>query len=312
MFIEFHRNLLGDNVRNQAFYEALKQAIKPGMVVADVGTGTGLLAFMARRLGAREVYLIDDGPVLDLAAELARANHIDGLVFLREHSTAIIDMPPVDIVISETLGNYAYEEHLIENLNDARRFLKPDGLMMPGRVKQFAAPVISADFFEQLSVWDQVGYDLDFSRARHLSLNNLYVRRFKPSDLWNGENAIQCWDDVELQTAEPPSSVREKTLQWHFPEQCTIYGFAIWWQAELTPGIKLDTAPDRSHTHWEQIYMPLLAPLSIPVGGQVELYLHSDSRYEIGSYIQWQTQLISKDGVKLRCDQQDIGQGAMD
>ena len=51
MRIEYHRTLIADRVRNQAFETALRAVIKKGeTTVADIGTGTGLLALMAAKL----------------------------------------------------------------------------------------------------------------------------------------------------------------------------------------------------------------------------------------------------------------------
>ena len=53
MRIEYHRTLIADQVRNEAFFAALKAVIVPGKsVVADIGAGTGLLGLMASKLGA--------------------------------------------------------------------------------------------------------------------------------------------------------------------------------------------------------------------------------------------------------------------
>jgi protein arginine N-methyltransferase 1 len=54
MRIEYHRTLISDQVRNEAFFAALRAAIVPGKsVVADIGAGTGLLGLMASKLGAK-------------------------------------------------------------------------------------------------------------------------------------------------------------------------------------------------------------------------------------------------------------------
>lgn len=312
MFIEFHRNMLGDTTRNEAFYRALKQVIRPGMRVADVGAGTGLLAFMARQLGAAEVYLIDHGPVLQLAEQLARDNHIDGLVLMPEHSTAVFDLPPVDVVVSETLGNYAYEEHLIENLNDARRFLKPDGVLIPGHIRQFVAPVVSSRLRDELCLWDGVGYGLDFQRAREMSLNNLYVRRVAEEDLLPGDNTIRCWDEVDLMAPEPPDSIRRQSIVWEISQAQTIHGFAVWWESELVPGVTLGTGPQHPATHWDQLFFPALRPLAVQVGMQVVLDLYSDSRYESGSHITWATQLLTAGGVCCEAFEQDVCAGTVE
>ena len=97
MLIEFHRTIVADGLRNEAFHEALKRVIVPGRTtVADVGSGTGLLGFMAARLGAKRVFLYEHGDVMKLAKALARRNHIRRCVFIPEHSTAVIDPEPVD------------------------------------------------------------------------------------------------------------------------------------------------------------------------------------------------------------------------
>ncbi|HUL82946.1 MAG TPA: 50S ribosomal protein L11 methyltransferase, partial [Gammaproteobacteria bacterium] len=110
MSIEFHRRMLADQVRLAAFRDALARVIRPGRTtVADLGAGTGILAFIARELGAREVWLYDPGPVLGLAAQVAERNGIDALRFVPERSIDVADPPSVDVVVSEVLGNFAYE-----------------------------------------------------------------------------------------------------------------------------------------------------------------------------------------------------------
>ena len=50
MRIEYHRTLIADRVRNDAFKAALSRVIRKGeTVVADIGAGTGLLGLMAAR-----------------------------------------------------------------------------------------------------------------------------------------------------------------------------------------------------------------------------------------------------------------------
>ena len=129
MRIEYHRTLIADRVRNAAFEAALRAVIKKGVTtVADIGTGTGLLALMAVKLGAREVFLYEAAEVAGVAAKVLKANGARNCHLIPCHSTEMVDPPKVDVVVSETLGNYALEEHIIETLADAKkRFLKPGG-----------------------------------------------------------------------------------------------------------------------------------------------------------------------------------------
>jgi protein arginine N-methyltransferase 1 len=286
MLIEFHRAMLADTVRNAAFHETLRRVVVPGVTtVADIGCGTGLLAFMASRLGARAVHCYEHGDVIHLAERLAKANGIRNLIFYQEHSTAILDPEPVDVVVSETLGNFAYEENIIETLRDARRFLRPGGTLIPQRIEQLAAPVVSGRVHAELAAWDRVGYGLDFAAAKTMSLNNLYVRTIRPDELLDAPGAAQCWDQVTL--GGRASSVRRGEVSWLLDRPATVHGFALWWRCELLPGITLATDPAAPATHWEQLYLPTLEPVRLGAGDRLALRLRSDTSHE-GATIRWE------------------------
>jgi ABC-type multidrug transport system fused ATPase/permease subunit len=72
--LEEHRGYLADAVRLAAFREAICRQTRPGDVVLDLGTGTGILGMLACQAGATRVYAVDRGPILDAARQAARAN----------------------------------------------------------------------------------------------------------------------------------------------------------------------------------------------------------------------------------------------
>ena len=178
MRIEYHRTLIADGVRNRAFHDALKSVIVPGeTTVADIGAGTGLLGLIASKLGAKEVFLYETAEVAGVAAAILKRNRARNCHLFPCHSTEMDDPPRVDVVVSETLGNYALEENILETVKDARaRHLKPGGILIPRRITQFVAPVIVPRIHDELSAWDDVGLGIDFEPARFMSLNNIYVR----------------------------------------------------------------------------------------------------------------------------------------
>lgn len=285
MYIEFHRSMLADKARNEAFYRALQSIIQPGRTtVADLGSGTGLLAFMAEKLGASSVHLYEYSEALKLSQKLARHNRIKRCHFIHAHSAQVEHPQPVDLIVSETLGNYAYEENIIENIENAKRFLKPGGVVIPHHIEQYVAPVVSERFYRELCVWDEVGFELDFTPAKEMGLNNFYVRTFVAGDLDPGL-APRRWDAVDF--SKHNKSVRKGRAEWSLSGDATVYGFALWWSCELVPGITLTTSPFANLTHWEQLYAPVREPLAAKTGDSLSIELHSDSRYEVGVNVKW-------------------------
>jgi SAM-dependent methyltransferase len=307
--IELHRKLLGDTVRNDALHAALKRVIKPGMTVADIGAGTGFLAFLARRLGAEHCHLYEYTDALALARELARRNRITGLTFVQAHSAEVARPPKVDVVISETLGNFALEEGLLETLVDARRFLKPGGILLPRALRQFVAPVVTARLQDEIDVWPRVGHGLDLAAAREVALNNMYVKAIRAADL-RGPDAAREWDAIDFTAKARPSSQRSGTVTWSKRElgDATVHGFALWWEVELVPGVTLSTSPLAPPTHWEQVYLPLLDSVRAEAG-DLELQLSSDTRK--GVRVVWETRLRGAGGKPQAAQRQDSFRGRL-
>jgi SAM-dependent methyltransferase len=306
MSIEFHRRMLADRVRHDAFRAALAQAIRPGSsTVADIGAGTGVLAFFARELGAREVWLYDPGAALEVAEIVAARNSIDGLRFVPERSLDVADPQRVDIVVAEVLGNFAYEENVLETLRDAQRFLAPEGTLIPASIVQWVAPVVTDRFELGLRSWRSVGFGLDWSDAERISRNNMYVYAIEPNDLI--ENAARSWDSLDFRG--PIESRRAGSVQWQPHRACEIYGFALWWECTLAPGVVLSTSPYRARTHWDQIYLPLLEPLATEPGDEVALHLASETGGDEGGIdVRW-TARQERDGRVLVEQELSIGAG---
>jgi SAM-dependent methyltransferase len=309
MRIEYHRTLVADGVRNAAFEAALRQVIRKGeTVVADVGAGTGLLGLLAARLGAREVHLYEVGAVAGVALEILKRNRARNCHLMPCHSTEMQDPPQVDVVVSETLGNYPFEENIIETLNDAlQRHLKPGGVVIPAQLVQFVAPVITDRIHLELTVWERAGLGIDFSPAQAMSLNNIYVRPLHLSDVLDDGRAAKPWDEIDFSVQNKSS--RRGAARWRLEAPATVYGFATWWIAELTPGVSLSTAPDAPRTHWEQLYLPLLRPIEGGTGDTIRVSLRSRSSIDAGTHVAWTATRLDRSGRPLDRQAMDLDQG---
>src|SRR4030095_15065164 len=132
---DYHRSLLGDRVRTEAFEKAIAATVKPGQVVVDLGCGTGILSYFACRAGARRVYSIERGEGIEIARALAAANGFSERVTFVEGSSREIVLPERgDVLVSETLGNSGLEENILGYVTDAReRLLVPGAPVGPAR-----------------------------------------------------------------------------------------------------------------------------------------------------------------------------------
>jgi len=307
MRIEYHRTLIADKSRNEAFYRALSKVITPGeTIVADIGAGTGLLGLLASKLGARQVYLYEMGEVAGVAQDIVRANGAQRCEVIPCHSREMIDPPKVDVIVSETLGNYAFEENIISTLNDAReRFLKPDGIIVPAGVEQFVSPVIAPRIDNELRIWEDVGFDMDMSRAQLMSLNNVYVRKLRAEELLDPLGVV--WDSVDFFRKEKAS--RKGEARWQIGKALTIYGLCVWWRAQLVEGVVLSTGPSAPASHWEQLYFPMVRPVEAGMGDLIVASIRSRSLEETGTHLAWSVSHLDAAGKRISRQAMDLDQG---
>ena len=121
--------MIGDSIRMRAYTQALRDAVKPGSVVLDIGTGTGIFAMLAAQFGARRVYAIEPSDAIQVARDIAAASGCaDRIEFIQDISTKVTLPERVDVIISDLRGVLPLHERHIPSIVDAReRFLAPEG-----------------------------------------------------------------------------------------------------------------------------------------------------------------------------------------
>jgi ribosomal protein L11 methyltransferase len=92
------------------FLEQLTRNWKPGWSIVDLGTGSGILALAAKRLGAKRALGIDNDPIaISTAKQNARLNNITGAEF-RLGDARVWKFPPTIDIVTANL----FSELLIE------------------------------------------------------------------------------------------------------------------------------------------------------------------------------------------------------
>ena len=139
-----HGRMLHDDARTGDYLAALARAVRPGDVVLDIGTGSGVLAIAAARAGARHVYAVEASDIAHVAERVFTANGVQDRVTLIPGWSREIELPErADLLVAEVIGNEPFEEELLETTLDARRrLLKPDGRLVPAALTLFARPLL--------------------------------------------------------------------------------------------------------------------------------------------------------------------------
>lgn len=147
----YHHAMLDDGPRNRAYAQAIARAVRPGMKVLEIGTGSGLLAMLAARAGATVVTCESNRMVAATAAAIVAANgYSDRVRVVAKPSTALeigVDLDaPADLLVSEIFGNTLFDEGVVAALADAKaRLMAPGAVIVPPRAELRCALFESRD-----------------------------------------------------------------------------------------------------------------------------------------------------------------------
>lgn len=246
--LTYHTGLLSDPVRVDAYDRALRALIKPGDVVLDVGTGSGILAMLAARHGAARVHAVESGEVADVAEALVRANHLADRVTV--HRADLVDMPPVepvDLILGDWLGRFVVDDQMLDAVAAARAWARPDTRWCPGEVDLhlglLASPV------PNLTRWSIPLRGLDLTPALPLARSQPGVVQARPEVLVAPPTRVHTLTPGDLALPALQSLIL-------VTQPSAIFAVLGWFAAHLAPGVTLDSGPGHP-THWGQIAWPV-------------------------------------------------------
>ncbi len=100
----YHYNMLQDEERVGAFFQAIQVVVQPGMHVVELGGGTGILSSFAARRGARVTCVEHNPELVACARRFISDNGLDAQISVIQADAAeFVPSEPVDVVICEML-----------------------------------------------------------------------------------------------------------------------------------------------------------------------------------------------------------------
>lgn len=271
--IGLQRYMVSDKPRTDAFAAAIKEALEGGETVIDVGTGSGLLAMLAAKAGAEKVYALDQSAVAAAARETVERNGMSGRIEVVNGNAADFQLTePVDLIISEWLGHFAFAETMLDDVIECRDAnLREGGRMLPAAVELKLAPVGSEILYvkDGPGFWKESVHGIDFSHLERRELEQALAIKtaVHEGDLIGPGVGLFGLDLAKAKKEDVWQSGRVELKIEHSGE---LNGFAGWFVAELTESVTLDTGPHEEMTHWMQTFFPI-APIPVEAGESIEV-----------------------------------------
>lgn len=266
----FHRNMLADEARNQAFESAIRTLVRPGDLVLDIGAGSGLLAMMAARAGAAGVVACEADRALAATAReiVARNGYGEAVEIVAERSTKLDRSGALeagaDLVVAEVFSHTLLDEGAIETLNHAMKKLAAPGARIIPR--SASIQVALAEYRGEIlpPLGEVAGFDLSpFERhvPRRISVP-LKSRKLRL------RGAAQPIFDFDFTRGEAPVE-RRRTLELD-SRGGRVTGVAQWIRLRLTDEIAFENQPGPGRwSHWPCVFHPFDAPLETARGDRV-------------------------------------------
>jgi hypothetical protein len=276
-----HARMLSDVRRTDAYLAAIRSAVRPGDIVIDIGTGSGILAVAAAKAGADRVYAIEASDIAAVARRVFEDNGVADRVTLVEGWSSDVELPErANVLVTETLGVEPFEEDILGTVLDARRrLLVPGARLIPGSLRLAVQPLSIPDpqrwasriDEEDVKAWrKRFGMDLQALRAarRRVPLHWPVDSRIVAE--WEALTPPTVLLGVDLETHV--SSSAEAEVRLRVSHSGVVDAILVSFGADLGPDQRFVHVPRRGETSsWDASVWFLPDGLAVEAGGSLQI-----------------------------------------
>ncbi len=251
--------MLVDKVRVDSYYKAISKYVKEGDVVIDLGAGTGILSFFASSKKPKKIYAIEHSDIIETAKLVANHNGVENIEFIKIHSKDFSISTKVDVILHEQIGDYLFDENMVENIIDLRdRLLEKSGKIIPSKFEMFIEPVSMVDEYRVPFIWEQNLYNVRFDCLRNVNEKKLrrnhssyyYYKDVRPCEV----NYLLCNPgkvlSLDLETVEKKDIPKTLNYRKTVIRDGRMDGLYLYFKVIFDDEIYFDTSPLSRNTSW--------------------------------------------------------------
>lgn len=270
--------MVRDDVRMRAFDAAIAAAVRPGDVVLDIGTGTGVFALMACARGAEHVYAVDVNALVSEGPANARQNGVEDRITFLHDDVLRIELPQqVDVVLGDVRGQLPGFGPALELYREVvERHLVPGGRVIPERDTVFVGVLSDVERYrrEVLQPWTDNALGVDLSAALPAITSTPVPQSLGPHCRLVGWSP---WVVLDYRTGERVDE--QRVLRFAVDQTESAHFLVLWFDAELQPGVTYSNAPFAAERPfvYNQLLLPLADPLELQAGDDLEVEVRADT-----------------------------------
>jgi predicted RNA methylase len=262
--------MANDNLRKEFYNKAIEKKVKDKIVV-EIGPGSQLIwTLLCVEAGARKIYAIEENEIAyEKAKQLAEHKGVTEKIELIRGLSTEVNLPELaDICVSEIIGSIGNSEGAASYLNDVKRLMKPNGVMIPEGCITLLAPCFKPvetytnNFIDEYvklykrNIFHKIGKEVDFTRYK--------IYNFPKSNL---VASPQIFEEMWFND-EPITQHFDKVLQFSIEKSSNFDGLILWINLYFDSETVLDALD--SKICWSPVYIPM-KPFALQKGDVIEV-----------------------------------------
>mmetsp|Transcript_28283 Transcript_28283/g.43825 ORF Transcript_28283/g.43825 Transcript_28283/m.43825 type:complete len:341 (-) Transcript_28283:9-1031(-) len=264
-----HESMLKDSHRTESYRDAIfrNAHLFKDKVVLDVGCGTGILALLCAKSGARKVFAVDCSDIAKQAKRIVKDNGFEDTITVIHGKLEDIQLDTkVDIIVSEWMGYFLLYESMLNSVLYARdRFGSKDVTILPNKATLYLTGIEDREIWERkTSNWDNV-YGINMSSMSRKALIEPTVEIVRTNQIVTSTFPVST---IDINRAQVRDLSFEKPFTLHANRDQILHGLCGHFDTlfDLHDNVLLTTSPHSIRTHWKQCIFYFAEPIQLQTG----------------------------------------------